>query len=78
MPESATNTARAMRVYFCLEEVMLSNHDHLEECVFISMTNEEASLCYDAMEELIRRYGGELEQRLKDAIIDLMCCVNVE
>jgi|GEM_PF-1242243 len=57
---------------------MLSNHDNQEGCVFISMTNEEASLCYDAMEELIRRYGGELEQRLKDAIIDLMCCVNVE
>jgi len=57
---------------------MLANHDDMEECVFISMTYEEASVCYDSMEELIRRYGGELDQKFKDAITDLMGCVNVE
>ncbi len=57
---------------------MLANHDDMEECVFISMPYEEASICYDAMEELLRRCDGELAQKLKDAITDLMGCVNVE
>ena len=57
---------------------MIANHDSEEECVFISMTNEEASRCYDALAEALGRGGREMSQKHKDAITDLMSCVNVE
>ncbi|MDU6925401.1 hypothetical protein [Franconibacter helveticus] len=57
---------------------MQANHDYEEGCVFISMTMDEASVCYDALGEAIRRFNGEGYQRLKDALIDLLCCANIE
>lgn len=57
---------------------MIANHDSEEECVFISMTNEEALRCYDALAEALGRVGSEMSQHDRDAITDLMGCVNVE
>ncbi len=57
---------------------MKANHDTEEECVFISMTNEEALRCYDALAESLGRGAREMSQQQRDAITDLMSCVNVE
>ncbi|WP_312212384.1 hypothetical protein [Pseudescherichia sp.] len=57
---------------------MIARYDNEEECVFISMSYEEATFCYDALAEALGRGGGEMQQQERDAITDLMGCVNVE
>lgn len=57
---------------------MIVNHDSEEECVFISMTNEEASRCYDALAEALERSSRQMSHKHRDAITDLKSCVNVE
>lgn len=57
---------------------MQTNHDVREGCLFISMTDEEASLFYDAIEFLRDNCKAEVHQQYRDALEDIMGALNLE
>lgn len=57
---------------------MQTNHDVREGSLFISMTEEEASLFYDAIEFLRDNCKAEVHQEYRDALEDIMGALNLE
>lgn len=57
---------------------MQTTHDRKEGCLFISMTDEEASFFYDAILYLRDNCNEEVNQEHRDALEDIMGALNLE
>jgi hypothetical protein len=57
---------------------MKANHDQSEGCLFISMTDEEASMCFDAIEYILNNSEVVVPPECYDALMDIMNALNLE
>ncbi|HCQ7755477.1 hypothetical protein [Citrobacter sp. 50677481] len=57
---------------------MKANHDQEEGCLFISMTEEDASMCFDAIEAMLSTENVFVPPECYDALMDLMTALNLE
>ncbi|MDM2751483.1 hypothetical protein OGY07_19340 [Citrobacter sp. Cs237] len=57
---------------------MKANHDQEEGCLLISMTEEDASMCFDAIEAMLSTENVFVPPECYDALMDLMTALNLE
>ncbi|WP_288648789.1 hypothetical protein [uncultured Klebsiella sp.] len=57
---------------------MKAKHDQEEACLFISMTEEDASMCFDAIEAMLSTDDVVVPPECYDALMDLMTALNLE
>lgn len=57
---------------------MKANHDLDDGCLFISMTEEDASMCFDAIESMLSNDDVVVPPECYDALMELMDALNLE